>query len=85
MAKAEHSLDFEERHIMGPESRIPGAILVGVQTPGVDDNAHAASLAELGRLTNTLGYEVVATVSQSAPNSTARRCWARGKLKNSRR
>ena len=40
------------------------AILVGVQLPGVDDAAHAASLEELGRLVKTLGYEVVGTLSQ---------------------
>ncbi|MDO9057876.1 MAG: GTPase HflX [Bradyrhizobium sp.] len=43
---------------------VPRAILVGVQLPGVDDVMHAASLAELGRLVKTLGYEVVGTVSQ---------------------
>jgi GTP-binding protein HflX len=40
------------------------AILVGIQMDGVDDVAHAASLAELGRLVHTLGYEVAGTVSQ---------------------
>ena len=49
---------------METKSPIPRAILVGVQVPTVDDVAHAASLAELGRLVKTLGYEVVATVSQ---------------------
>ena len=43
---------------------VPRAILVGIQTPDVDDVAHAASLEELGRLVKTLGYEVVGTVSQ---------------------
>jgi len=43
---------------------IPRAILVGIQTPEVDDVAHAASLEELGRLVKTLGYEVVGTLSQ---------------------
>jgi GTP-binding protein HflX len=43
---------------------VPRAILVGIQLPGVDDIAHAASLAELGRLVKTLGYEVVGTMSQ---------------------
>ncbi|HEY5064552.1 MAG TPA: GTPase HflX, partial [Xanthobacteraceae bacterium] len=43
---------------------VPRAILVGIQTPDVDDAAQAASFAELGRLVNTLGYEVVGTVSQ---------------------
>jgi GTPase len=43
---------------------IPRAILVGIQTPDVDDAAHAASLEELGRLVKTLGYEVVGALSQ---------------------
>ena len=43
---------------------VPRAILVGVQLPGVDDVAHAADIEELGRLVNTLGYEVVGTISQ---------------------
>ena len=43
---------------------VPRAILVGVQLPGVDDVAHAASIEELGRLVKTLGYEVVGTISQ---------------------
>src|SRR5260221_5780152 len=43
---------------------VPRAILVGVQIPGVDDVAHAASIEELGRLVKTLGYEVVGTISQ---------------------
>jgi GTP-binding protein HflX len=43
---------------------IPRAILVGIQIPGVDDVAHAASIEELGRLVKTLGYEVVGTISQ---------------------
>src|SRR5690349_1279925 len=49
---------------METRSPVPRAILVGVQVPSVDDVAHAASLAELGRLVKTLGYEVAATVSQ---------------------
>src|SRR3954464_4115243 len=49
---------------METKSPVPRAILVGVQVPSVDDVAHAASLAELGRLVKTLGYEVAATVSQ---------------------
>jgi GTPase len=43
---------------------VPRAILVAVQTPDIDDVAHAASLEELGRLVKTLGYEVAGTVSQ---------------------
>jgi GTP-binding protein HflX len=43
---------------------VAGAILVGIQIPGVDDVAYAASIEELGRLVKTLGYVVVGTVSQ---------------------
>jgi GTPase len=50
--------------IMETKPPIPRAILVGVQLPGVDDVAHAASIEELGRLVMTLGYEVVGTLSQ---------------------
>jgi len=58
---------------MEVKTAVPRAILVGVQVPSVDDIAHAASLAELGRLVKTLGYEVVSTVSQkrAAIDSTA--------------
>ncbi len=49
---------------MDTKPPVPRAILVGIQLPGVDDIAHAASLDELGRLVKTLGYEVVGTVSQ---------------------
>lgn len=43
---------------------VPRAILVGIQLGGVDDAAHEASLKELGRLVETLGYEVAGAVSQ---------------------
>jgi GTPase len=53
-----------ERRIMETKTPIPRAILVGVQTPSIDDVTHAASIEELGRLVKTLGYEVAGTVSQ---------------------
>jgi GTP-binding protein HflX len=40
------------------------AVLLGVQLPGVSDEDHAASLAELGRLVHTLGHDVAGTVTQ---------------------
>src|SRR3984957_6730630 len=52
------------RYIMETRPSVPRAILVGIQIPGVDDVAHAASIEELGRLVKTLGYEVVGTISQ---------------------
>lgn len=42
----------------------PKAVLVGVQLPTVGSIEHEASLLELGRLVKTLGYDVVAKVSQ---------------------
>ena len=59
---------------------IPRAILVGVQTPDVDDVAHAASLEELGRLVKTLGYEVVGTVSQKRDEIDGATVLGKGRL-----
>ena len=59
---------------------IPRAVLVGIQTPEVDDVAHAASLEELGRLVKTLGYEVVGTVSQQREGTGAGSLLGSGKL-----
>ncbi|WNG55770.1 GTPase HflX [Archangium gephyra] len=58
----------------------PLAVLVGVQLPGVSDTEHAADLAELGRLVHTLGYEVVATVSQRRDKLAAGTVLGSGKL-----
>ena len=49
---------------MDTKPPVPRAILVAIQTPSVDDVAHAASLEELSRLVKTLGYDVVGTLSQ---------------------
>src|SRR4051812_20854978 len=59
---------------------IPLAVLVGIQTPEVDDVAHAASLDELGRLVKTLGYEVVGAVSQRREGTGAGSLLGSGKL-----
>jgi len=59
---------------------VPRAILVGVQTPDVDDLAHAASLEELGRLVNTLGYEVVGTISQKRDEIEGATVLGKGRL-----
>jgi GTPase len=59
---------------------VPRAILVGVQTPDVDDAAQAASFAELGRLVNTLGYEVVGTVSQKRDEMDGGTVLGKGRL-----
>lgn len=49
---------------MDRQPKKPKAVLVGVQMDGVDDESFAASLRELGRLVETLGFEVVGEVSQ---------------------
>ena len=59
---------------------IPRAVLVGIQTPEVDDVAHEASLEELGRLVKTLGYEVTGTVSQKREGMGAGSLLGSGKL-----
>jgi GTP-binding protein HflX len=59
---------------------VPRAILVGVQLPGVDNVAHAADLEELGRLVNTLGYEVVGTLSQKRDEIDGATVLGKGRL-----
>jgi GTP-binding protein HflX len=57
------------------------AVLVDVQLPGVTDEDQAANLAELGRLVQTLGYDVVATVTQRRDALAAAAVVGEGKLK----
>jgi GTP-binding protein HflX len=58
----------------------PLAILVGIQTPDMDDAAHEASLEELARLVKTLGYDVAGTVSQKREGTGAALLLGSGKL-----
>jgi len=59
----------------------PRAVLVGVQLPKVTDAEHASSLAELGRLTKTLGLDVIAQVTQKRGALAAAAVVGEGKLK----
>ncbi|HSY20979.1 MAG TPA: GTPase HflX [Polyangiaceae bacterium] len=59
----------------------PSAVLVGVQLPGVTDEEHESDLAELSRLTQTLGYDVAATVTQKRDALSAAAVLGEGKLK----
>ncbi len=59
---------------------IPLAVLVGIQTPDIDEAAHEASLEELRRLVKTLGYAVVGTVSQKREGTGAGSLLGSGKL-----
>ncbi len=59
----------------------PTAILVGVQLPHVRDEEHASDLAELARLVDTLGYDVVGSVSQRRDSLSKSVVLGEGKLK----
>src|SRR5882757_2083235 len=69
-----------KRRIMETKPPVPRAILIGVQLPGVDNVAHAADLEELGRLVNTLGYEVVGTMSQKRDEIDGATVLGKGRL-----
>jgi GTP-binding protein HflX len=66
---------------MSQPASLGSAVLVGIQLPGVSDDDHAASLAELGRLVKTLGYEVSGTVEQRREALAAQAVVGEGKLK----
>jgi len=68
------------KHRMDTKPPVPRAILVGIQLPGVDDIAHDASLAELGRLVKTLGYDVVGTLSQKRDDIGGATVLGKGRL-----
>ncbi len=59
----------------------PLAVLVAVQLPGVSDDEHEGDLAELGRLVHTLGFSVLATVSQRRDSLAAGAVLGDGKLR----
>jgi len=63
-----------------PPPARPRAVLVGVQLPGVDDRAHTNALAELARLVETLGLDVVGTISQRRKQPDAGVVLGEGKL-----
>jgi GTP-binding protein HflX len=67
---------------LSPSAKRPQAVLVGIQLTGVRDADHASDLAELGRLVNTLGYDVVATVTQRRDAIAAAAVLGEGKLKD---
>jgi GTPase len=59
---------------------VPRAILVGIQLDSVDGVAHEASLKELGRLVETLDYEVAGSVSQKRDGIGGLTVLGKGKL-----
>jgi GTPase len=58
----------------------PKAVLVGVQLPGVSEEEHRGSLAELERLCQTLGFDCVAKISQTRKAIAAGTVVGEGKL-----
>ena len=65
---------------METKQPVSRAVLVGIQLDGVDDAAHEASLKELGRLVETLGYEVAGSVSQKRDGIGGLTVLGKGKL-----
>ena len=56
------------------------AVLVGIQLPGVSDEEHQSSLDELGRLSKTLGLEVIHQISQKRKSPASGTLLGAGKL-----
>ena len=65
---------------MPPLSTLPKALLVGVRLPGVSEQEFESSLAELERLVKTLGYRVVARVTQTRGTLAPTAVLGEGKL-----
>lgn len=57
------------------------AVLVSIQLPQVSDEEHKGSMDELGRLTETLGFEIVGRVSQKRKAASTAAILGSGKLK----
>jgi GTP-binding protein HflX len=59
----------------------PQAVLLGVQLPDTDEGEFSASLAELSRLVDTLGFDVVGQVTQKRTHLAPSAGLGAGKLK----
>src|SRR5262245_16889357 len=59
----------------------PKAVMVAVQLPGVSDPELASSLAELRRLAQTLGLDVIGQVTQRRSSLAAGKVLGDGKLR----
>ncbi len=57
------------------------AVLVGIHLPGVEDAEFRSSLAELQRLVQTLGFEVIGTLSQRRKSPAPASAIGGGKLR----
>jgi GTP-binding protein HflX len=66
---------------LGTGDERPPAVVVGVQLPGVTEEEHASSLAELERLARTLGLDPVARIIQRRAKLAPGVVLGEGKLK----
>ena len=66
---------------METQKPISRALLVGIQLSRVSDVDHQASLAELRRLVDTLGYNVVGSVTQKRSSTSGALVVGEGKLR----
>ena len=62
-------------------SNKPKAVLVGLKYPTLSNEDYKSSMAELGRLANTLGFDVIATLSQKRAYPSSATVIGGGKLK----
>src|SRR6478736_414905 len=69
-----------DRSAPPPLSSLPKALLVGVRLPGVSESEFESSLDELERLVKTLGYRVVARVTQTRATLATTAVLGEGKL-----
>jgi GTP-binding protein HflX len=67
-------------HRNSTEADRPPAVLVGIQLQGVSDEALVSSLAELTRLAETLGLQVIGQVTQKRRGLGAAKVLGEGKL-----
>ena len=69
-----------DRSAPPPLSSLPKALLVGVRLPGVSEPEFESSLDELERLVKTLGYRVVARITQTRGTLAPTAVLGEGKL-----
>jgi GTP-binding protein HflX len=69
-----------EFELYSTETKRPQAVLVGLQLPNVSDEEHQASLIELGRLVQTLGFDVIGKLSQKRKTAERATILGEGKL-----
>ncbi len=62
------------------DAKLQEAVLVGVKLPGVDESEFESGLDELARLVTTLGYRVVARVTQARDSLSPAAVLGEGKL-----